>query len=53
MFRIFDGDGNGNITLEELNQIVYHLYHLLPEKDKALVGTPEKVRNAPDVSIEP
>ena len=43
MFRIFDSDGDGNITIEEMTSIVSHLYHLIPEKEREAVGTPDKV----------
>eukprot|EP00092_Neocalanus_flemingeri_P090525 GFUD01114678.1.p1 GENE.GFUD01114678.1~~GFUD01114678.1.p1 ORF type:complete len:201 (-),score=77.56 GFUD01114678.1:76-678(-) len=43
IFRIFDCDGNGSITLEELTKIVVHLYNLFSDKDKLMVGTPEKL----------
>ena len=41
--RIFDCDGNGTISPEELTKIVRHLYCLLPEKDKLTAGTPQQV----------
>eukprot|EP00092_Neocalanus_flemingeri_P022117 GFUD01023993.1.p1 GENE.GFUD01023993.1~~GFUD01023993.1.p1 ORF type:complete len:202 (+),score=71.82 GFUD01023993.1:107-712(+) len=42
IFRIFDSDGDGSITLVEMTSIVSHLYHLIPEKEREEVGSPEK-----------
>ena len=43
IFRIFDSDKNGFISLEELNTIVNHLFHLVPESHRQKETTPEKV----------
>ena len=43
IFRIFDTDKNGFISLEELNTIVNHLFHLVPESHRQKDNTPEKV----------
>ena len=40
IFRIFDKDGSGSISNEELVGIVTHLYHLIPIKEKREAGTP-------------
>ena len=42
MFRIFDSDGSGSISLVEMTNIVSHLYHLIPDKERVEVGTPEQ-----------
>ena len=42
--RIFDTDKNGFISLEELNTIVNHLFHLVPESHRQKENTPEKVK---------
>ena len=41
--RIFDADKNGAISRDELLQIVQHLFHLIPEKHKENLPTPQKV----------
>ena len=42
IFRIFDRDGSGSISQEEMTSIVTHLYHLIPERERGEVGTPEQ-----------
>ena len=42
IFRIFDRDGSGSISQEEMVSIVTHLYHLIPERERGEVGTPEQ-----------
>ena len=39
--RIFDKDGSGSISADEMCSIVRHLYHLIPEKERQELGTPE------------
>jgi Ca2+-binding EF-hand superfamily protein len=46
MFRIFDTDNNGFISVDEMNKIVEHLFHLVPEWQKDTVETPESVSEA-------
>ena len=48
MFRIFDSDGDGDITPVEMTSIVSHLYHLIQEKEKVAVGTQEQVLQSQD-----
>merc|ERR1712106_6578 len=42
IFRIFDSDGNGTISEDEMKSVVNHLYHLIPEKDKSDVNSIEE-----------
>ena len=42
--RIFDADKNGTISKAELLKIVHHLFHLIPEKHKENLPTPQKVK---------
>ena len=42
IFRIFDRDGSGSISQEEMTSIVTHLYHLIPGRERGEVGTPEQ-----------
>ena len=44
IFRIFDTDNNGVISVDELNNIVEHLFHLVPEGQKERLKTPASVR---------
>ena len=44
IFRIFDTDNNGVISVDELNNIVEHLFHLVPEGQKETLKTPASVR---------
>ena len=41
--RIFDADKNGTISRLELTTIVQHMFHLVPDKIKQDLPTPEKV----------
>jgi len=34
IFRIIDSDGNGSISTVEMGEIVEHLFHLIPEKER-------------------
>lgn len=42
IFRIFDSDGDGTVTNEEMHRIVGHLYHLVPDKEKEQIHSPEQ-----------
>ena len=42
IFRIFDRDGSGSISQEEMTSIVTHLYNLIPGRERGEVGTPEQ-----------
>merc|ERR1712025_1473704 len=42
IFKIFDADKNGTISKAELLKIVHHLFHLIPEKHKENLPTPQK-----------
>ena len=42
IFRIFDRDGSGSISQEEMTSIVTNLYHLIPGRERGEVGTPEQ-----------
>ena len=46
MFRIFDTDNNGFISVDEMNKIVEHLFHLVPEGQKEKLETPASVSEA-------
>ena len=45
-FRIFDTDNNGVISVDELNNIVEHLFHLVPDTQKHHLNTPATVSNS-------
>ena len=51
IFRIFDTDKNGFISPEELNAIVKHLFHLVPESHRQKENTPEKVNSSKYLSL--
>ena len=46
IFRIFDTDNNGFISVDEMNKIVEHLFHLVPEGQKDKLETPASVSEA-------
>merc|ERR1712142_947194 len=43
IFRIFDTDNNGVISVDELNNIVEHLFHLVPDGQKHHLETPASI----------
>ena len=50
--RIFDTDNNGVISVDELKNIVEHLFHLVPEGQKHHLETPASVGSLSFLVIE-